>query len=69
MAPDQKRHKLDQQLTEIEGLLKLEITTKSGVEKLVQFYATDPAAQRKAEDELADAERKIKVLQDGMWRI
>jgi len=65
LAPDQKRQKLEQQLTEIEGLLKIEITTKSGVEKLVQFYATDPAAQRKAEDELADAERKIKALQDG----
>lgn len=40
---------------------------KSGVEKLVQFYASDPVAQRKAEDELAEAERKVKALQDGTY--
>jgi len=65
LSPDQKRAKLEKQITDIDALLRTENTAKSGVEKLVHFYASDPVAQKKAEGELADSERKIKSLQDS----
>lgn len=65
LTPDQKRQKLEQQLTEIEALIKSEVQAKSGVEKLVSFYASDPAAKKNAEGELAEAEKKVKALYDG----
>lgn len=65
LSVEQKRAKLEQQLTELDAQIRSETTAKNGVEKLVQFYANDPTAQRKAETELADAEKKIKSLQDS----
>eukprot|EP00026_Physarum_polycephalum_P006093 Phypoly_transcript_06134.p1 GENE.Phypoly_transcript_06134~~Phypoly_transcript_06134.p1 ORF type:complete len:485 (+),score=114.94 Phypoly_transcript_06134:175-1629(+) len=64
LTVEQKRSKLEQQLIDLDAHIRSETTAKNGVEKLVQFYANDPAAQRKAESELADAEKKIKTLQD-----
>jgi len=46
-------------------MLRNEMQTKAGVEKLVQFYVSDPVAQKKAENELVEADKKLKALQDG----
>lgn len=65
LTPDQKRAKLEQQLADLDAQIRTETTTKAGVEKLVQFYANDQVAQRKAESELTEAERKLKIMQDA----
>jgi len=65
LTPEQRRAKLEKQFVEIDGQIKSENTTKAGVEKLVQCYVNDLVAQKKAEGELADSERKLKSLQDS----
>lgn len=65
LTVEEKRQKLEQQITELDGQIRSESTAKNGVEKLIQFYASDPTSQRKAEAELAEAERKIKSLQES----
>lgn len=64
LPQDQQIAKLEGQLNELDAHIRSETTAKNGVEKLVQFYANDPTAQRKAESELAEAEKKIKTLQE-----
>lgn len=69
LSTEQKRQKLEQQITELDAFIRSESTAKNGVEKLVQFYATDPANQKKAENELAEAEKKLKSLQESKKRV
>jgi hypothetical protein len=47
LSSEEKRSKLERQTVEIESLIRSENTAKIGVEKLVQFYVSDPNAQRK----------------------
>eukprot|EP01112_Ceratiomyxa_fruticulosa_P009632 TRINITY_DN251_c1_g1_i1.p1 TRINITY_DN251_c1_g1~~TRINITY_DN251_c1_g1_i1.p1 ORF type:complete len:510 (-),score=131.49 TRINITY_DN251_c1_g1_i1:132-1661(-) len=60
-----KRSKLESQLTEIKGAIRTEVQARNGVEKLVQFYAKDPVAAKKAEAELVEADKKVRSLKES----
>ncbi|KYR00589.1 hypothetical protein DLAC_02608 [Tieghemostelium lacteum] len=64
LSADQKIHKLEQQFSEISLSIRSEIQAKAGIEKLIQFYASDPKEQKKAENELAEADKKISTLKE-----
>ena len=57
-----KRAKLEAQQAEVEQLIATENQAKAGIEKLIQFYQADPVAQKQAEGELAEMEKKIRDL-------
>jgi len=60
---DQK-NKLNTQLEELDKAIVSETKSKEGLENLVRFYASDPVAQKKAEDEINECESKLTRLQD-----
>eukprot|EP01113_Clastostelium_recurvatum_P020735 TRINITY_DN2454_c0_g1_i1.p1 TRINITY_DN2454_c0_g1~~TRINITY_DN2454_c0_g1_i1.p1 ORF type:complete len:493 (+),score=140.17 TRINITY_DN2454_c0_g1_i1:115-1593(+) len=65
LSVDQKISKLEGQLNELQGTIHSETQARAGIEKLVQFYAKDPVAAKKAEAELHEADRKLRALQDS----
>eukprot|EP01132_Coremiostelium_polycephalum_P001301 gene1301-1643_t len=65
LSSEQKIAKLEQQNTEIQNLIRQEVQARAGIEKLIQFYASDPKEQKKAEGELAEADKKIQNLKDN----
>jgi len=67
-TPDKIR-KLKDQMTEIKSDLRDEVRSKKGLEKLVKFYASDPAAQDKAKNELEDQNKKITFLKDARFKV
>jgi len=61
---DVKRNKLTTQLEQLEKLINSETKAKEGLENLVRFYASDPVAQKKAEDQMAESTDKLNKLRD-----
>jgi len=64
LNPDEQHNKLQSQLDELDKLVTQEHKSKEGLENLVRFYASDPVAQKKAEDEIIDSEQKLQRLQE-----
>lgn len=62
---EEKQQKLNGQLAEIEKLILTETKAKDGLENLVRFYASDPVAQKKAEDQVREIEEKLHQLQNA----
>ncbi|GAM21883.1 hypothetical protein SAMD00019534_050580, partial [Acytostelium subglobosum LB1] len=69
LSQEQKIQKLESQMTEISNTIKLEIQARAGIEKLIQFYHNDPKEQKKAENELGEADKKINMLKDNQRMI
>jgi len=69
LTPEEKHVKLEKQLTEINAEIDSEIKSKKGLDKLVKFYAADPAAQKKAVQEAEDQEKKIEGLKGEKAKI
>jgi len=69
LPKDQKIKKLQEQFAEIKADLRAETHSKKGLEKLVKFYASDPAAQDKAKNELEDQNKKISFLKDARSKV
>ncbi|KAF2070200.1 hypothetical protein CYY_008476 [Polysphondylium violaceum] len=65
LGANEKIAKLEQQYSEISVNIRSEVQARSGIEKLIQFYASDPKEQKKAEGELAEADRKIVSLKES----
>ncbi|GAM25109.1 hypothetical protein SAMD00019534_082840 [Acytostelium subglobosum LB1] len=65
LNPDQKLQKLEAQINEISNTIKQEIQARAGIEKLVQFYANDPKEQKKSENELVEADKRIAALKES----
>ncbi|EGC34954.1 hypothetical protein DICPUDRAFT_152774 [Dictyostelium purpureum] len=65
LSPPEKIAKLEQQYQEISQSIRNEVQARSGIEKLIQFYANDPKEQKKAEGELAEADKKIHSLKES----
>jgi len=49
----------------LDSSISSETNAMKGLEKLVQFYASDPVAQEKAKGELEDQRKKIQGMQDN----
>jgi len=64
MSADDQRSKLNGQLDDLDKAITSETKSKEGLENLVRFYASDPVAQKKAEDEIYESEQKLSRLQD-----
>jgi len=62
---DEKKEKLEKQLVEIKNSIKAETKSKKGLEKLVRFYSSDPAAQDKAKGELEEQAKKVNQLKEN----
>ncbi|KAK5574724.1 hypothetical protein RB653_009977 [Dictyostelium firmibasis] len=65
LSSTEKIAKLEQQHQEISQSIRSEVQARSGIEKLIQFYANDPKEQKKAEGELAEADKKIHTLKES----
>ncbi|KAM9951575.1 hypothetical protein ACTFIT_002256 [Dictyostelium discoideum] len=65
LSSTEKIAKLEQQHQEISQSIRSEVQARSGIEKLIQFYANDPKEQKKAEGELAEADKKIHALKEN----
>eukprot|EP01114_Cavostelium_apophysatum_P018914 TRINITY_DN5947_c0_g2_i1.p1 TRINITY_DN5947_c0_g2~~TRINITY_DN5947_c0_g2_i1.p1 ORF type:complete len:482 (+),score=150.06 TRINITY_DN5947_c0_g2_i1:137-1582(+) len=64
LGVDAQRNKLYAQLDELDKAITSENKSKDGLENLVKFYASDPVAQKKAEDEISEIETKLQRLYD-----
>lgn len=64
LSADAQRDKLQNQLDELDKAISAETKVKEGLENLVRFYASDPVAQKKAEDEIGDIEQKMNRIYD-----
>jgi len=69
LSDDQKKSKLNGQLDELDKAISNETKSKEGLENLVRFYASDPVAQKKAEDEIADCENKLSKLHETKHQV
>jgi len=65
LSPDEQKNKLYGQLDELDKAITSETKSKEGLENLVRFYASDPVAQKKAEDEISECEQKLGRLHDA----
>jgi len=65
LSDDEKRTKLNGQADELDKALASENKALAGVENLVRFYAADPVAKKKAEEELSDINGNISKLSSG----
>jgi len=62
LSKDEKITKLQSQITELQEIIKAEISSKKGMEKLVKFYAKDPKSQEKSAADLEEQKQKISTL-------
>jgi len=65
LSPDEQAKKLNAQIKDLEKGILSETKSKEGLENLVRCYASDPVAQKKAEDEIAQIEVKLQHYQDS----
>lgn len=49
-------------MEQLDKAIATESKAKEGLENLVRFYASDPVAQKKAEDQMAESEDKLQRL-------
>eukprot|EP01111_Echinosteliopsis_oligospora_P009176 TRINITY_DN2647_c0_g1_i2.p1 TRINITY_DN2647_c0_g1~~TRINITY_DN2647_c0_g1_i2.p1 ORF type:complete len:362 (+),score=139.98 TRINITY_DN2647_c0_g1_i2:684-1769(+) len=59
LSTEQKLQKLESQIMEIDLLIKSETGQRNGAEKLLQMLASDAAALKKTEAEIAEADKRI----------
>uniref|UniRef100_A0A7S4N735 SH3 domain-containing protein n=1 Tax=Paramoeba aestuarina TaxID=180227 RepID=A0A7S4N735_9EUKA len=64
LPPEFKQEKLKKQLKQLKENIRSERKTAKGIEKLVKFYASDPAAQEKTNQELIERKNKIAKMKD-----
>jgi hypothetical protein len=64
LSPEDKHTKLVAQMEELDKELVKEQKAKDGLENLVRFYASDPVAQKKAEDQVKESDNKIHQIND-----
>jgi len=64
LSIEEQQSKLTSQMEELEKELTKETKTKEGLDNLVRFYASDPVAQKKAEDQVKESESKIQHIQE-----
>jgi len=64
LSNEEKQRKLSTQLEQLEKAIISESKAKDGLENLVRFYASDPVAQKKAEDQMAESEDKLQRLRE-----
>jgi hypothetical protein len=64
LPPQDQQKKLQGQLETLDKAIQSESKAKDGLENLVRFYASDPIAQKKAEDQIAESEDKLQRMQD-----
>jgi len=69
LSAEEKKRKLEGQLTEIKDVIASEVKSKKGLDKLVKFYASDPVAQKKATQEAADQQAKVDALKEEKKKI
>jgi len=69
LSDEDKQNKLLKQIEELDKALMKEKKTKDGLENLMRFYASDPVAQKKAEDELYECDQKMKKIEDIRGRV
>jgi len=62
LSDDQKVEKLRNQLAELDKAITSENKKKDGLENLIRFYSKDPVSAKKAEEEMQDAEQKLRKL-------
>jgi len=65
LSPEAKQSKLKTQTGDLDKLIASETKAKEGLENLVRFYAADPVAQKKAEDQLSESEEKLQRLMEA----
>ncbi|KAH3765012.1 cdc42-interacting protein 4 [Pelomyxa schiedti] len=65
----EKQNKLTEQQKEIEKQIKNEESQVTALERLIQFYATDPGGKKKTEDELAELHKKVAALKAGLAKV
>lgn len=63
LSSEEQQSILSGQLEELDKRLTSEHKTKDGLENLVRFYASDPVAQKKAEEQIVECDNKIKKAQ------
>jgi len=69
LSVEEKRRKLEGQLSEIKEVIASEVKSKKGLDKLVKFYASDPVAQKKATQEASDQQAKVDALKEEKKKI
>jgi len=62
LSKEEKASRIQSQLGELKDSIEAEIKSQKGIEKLVTFYAKDPAGQEKAKAELEENKAKIAKL-------
>ncbi|KAL6061939.1 cell division cycle-related protein [Balamuthia mandrillaris] len=55
---------IEARLKELKEQIATEVKSKKGLDKLVKFYATDPVAQKKAQQEATDQQAKVDKLKE-----
>lgn len=65
LSDDEKARKLQEQIDMLDSSITSEVNAMKGLEKLVQFYASDPVAQEKAKGELEDQRKKIESMKSN----
>eukprot|EP01116_Phalansterium_solitarium_P013714 TRINITY_DN31113_c0_g1_i1.p1 TRINITY_DN31113_c0_g1~~TRINITY_DN31113_c0_g1_i1.p1 ORF type:complete len:515 (-),score=226.53 TRINITY_DN31113_c0_g1_i1:200-1744(-) len=65
MGTSEQQAKLREQLAELDRLVASETKSKDGLDNLVRFYASDPVAQRRAEDEARESQAKLERMQQA----
>jgi len=64
LSKDEQKSKLNGQITELDKAISSETKSKEGLENLVRFYASDPVAQKKAEQQLNEVSSTLTKLID-----
>ena len=62
LSMEDQTSKLQHQLDQLDKAIASETKSKEGLENLVKFYGNDPAAQKKAEEQISDCEQKLQKI-------
>eukprot|EP01088_Endostelium_zonatum_P010596 TRINITY_DN240_c0_g1_i2.p1 TRINITY_DN240_c0_g1~~TRINITY_DN240_c0_g1_i2.p1 ORF type:complete len:525 (-),score=165.41 TRINITY_DN240_c0_g1_i2:34-1608(-) len=62
LTPVEKRKKLEGQLTQVKEMIKTEVKSKKGLDKLTVFYVGDAAAQATAQKEADEQQVRVNTL-------
>jgi len=62
LTPVEKRKKLEGQLTQVKEIIKTEVKSKKGLDKLTVFYVGDAAAQATAQKEADEQQVRVNTL-------
>jgi len=62
LSVEEKKKKLEGQLTQVKDIIKTEVKSKKGLDKLAVFYQGDPTAQEKAQKEADEQQSRVDKL-------